>query len=175
MHGLIFTSFLQFTRSHHPERADAIWAQEPQYLITQAYPDEDFMRVFARACELTGDSTAELQRVFGRFAAETTFLLLYPAFYDASTGTRDFLLHVEATIHDLVRATIPGAAPPSLHVVELGAQGVSISYTSSRGLCELLHGLVTGIARHYGESFAIEQAQCIHRGDTACVFFVTPA
>lgn len=162
-------------RSRSPERADAIWADEPQYLVTQAYPDEDFMRVFARACELTGTSPAELQRAFGRFAAETTFLLLHPAYYEDSTGTRDFLLHVEEKIHDLVRATVPGAAPPSLHVVELGAKGVSISYTSSRGLCELLHGLVVGITRHYGETFAIEQAQCIHRGDTACVFFVTPA
>jgi len=70
----------------------------------------------------------------------------------------------------------PLAAPPHLDIRGLSGGGVSITYTSPRGLCELLEGLVVGIARSYGDAICIDQPLCMHRGDTAgCTFFVTPA
>jgi hypothetical protein len=152
-----------------------MWAGEPQYLATDAYPDENFERILGRASEHLRVPEPELLRGFGSFAAETTFRLLYPDFYKDSSGTRQFLLDVEERIHHLVRATIPLASPPKLHVVPLGAHGVMVSYTSDRGLCDLVHGLIRGTARHYGERFAVEQVQCMHRGDPACAFSVEPA
>jgi hypothetical protein len=32
-----------------------------------------------------------------------------------------------------------------------------------------------GTAVHYGERFEIDHPICVHRGDEACAFFVTPA
>ena len=51
---------------------------------------------------------------------------------------------------------------------------VSVTYTSDRGLCDLLEGLLVGTAAHYRESFEIEQTTCMERGDHGCCFFVTP-
>ena len=49
----------------------------------------------------------------------------------------------------------------------------SITYTSPRQLCALIDGLVTGVARHYGETIEIEQPLCMLRGDAAgCTFFI---
>jgi hypothetical protein len=104
------------------------------------------------------------------FTAQRTFTRLYPAFFAISPNTRAFLLTVEARIHELVRATIPSATPPELHVSELGDDGVTISYTSPRRLCVLLRGLAEGTARHYGETATIDETTCMRRGDPACTF-----
>lgn len=173
MHGLIFAGFLQFTRARHPDAADAIWQGEPRYRTTDAYPDTDFLRVLGRAAAVTAVPQADLLRAFGRFAAETTFRLLHSDYYESSGSTRQFLLDVEARIHALVRATIRGAAPPHLHVSPLG-DGVSISYTSERQLCDLLEGLVHGTARYFGETYSVTQILCMRRGDVACVFHALP-
>jgi hypothetical protein len=173
MHGLIFASFSAFIHARYPDLASAIWESEPRYDSVEAYSDDDFTRVLTRAIERTGDGSREILVEFGRFAAQNTFYELYPAYYDVSGSTQPFLLGVETRIHELVRATVQGAAPPRLQVSPLG-QGVSISYTSERGLCDLLEGLVLGVAGHYEETYAIDQVLCMHRGDPACVFHAAP-
>lgn len=175
MHGVIFTSFLQFCWSELGPQADEIWAGRPRYLAVEAYPDGDFDALVDGAAEVTGRSRRELLLDFGTYTAQTMFLLLRPEYYESSAGTREFLLGVEERIHEVLRRTIPGVAPPRLNVVPLGEHGVSITYTSERRLCDMLEGLVVGTAGFYGERFAIEQTACMNRGDLACCFFVLPA
>jgi len=86
------------------------------------------------------------------------------------------MLSIEEKIHELVRATVPFAIPPRLQVRELGVGGVMITYTSERNLCELLDGLVRGTAAYYGESFEINELDCMKRGSAlGCVFTLEPA
>jgi hypothetical protein len=174
VHGLIFASLRDFTALRlGEERAAELWADRV-FELTEAYADEWFAAQLERLVAATGESMDELQRGFGSFAAQTTFVGLYPAYYEESAGTIEFLIGIEEKIHDLVRATIPGAAPPRLHVQPFGAAGVLVSYTSERRLCRLLEGLVLGTAEHYGETLAVEEIQCMHQGDPGCVFTVTP-
>ena len=173
MHGLIFASFSAFIHTRYPDLASAIWESEPSYSSATVYPDDDFTRILTRAIERTGDGSREILLEFGRFAAQNTFYELYPAYYDGSGSTQQFLLGVETRIHELVRATMLGTAPPRLQVSRLG-EGVSISYTSERGLCDLLEGLLLGTAAHYEETYAVDQVLCMHRGDPACVFHAAP-
>ena len=171
MHGLIFTSFRDFvTTQYGPGIAKAVLEGHPAHLLTEAYPDEDFLAVVTKTCEQTRVETADLVWEFGVFAGETTFPRLYPAFYSVAGGARPFLLTVETLIHELVRATIPNATPPQLLVTPLDQDGVQITYSSPRRLCVLVRGLVEGTARHYGEKAELEETACMHRGDPACVF-----
>jgi Haem-NO-binding len=173
VHGIIFTSFRHFVTSRFGrEQATRLWADEPQYVITEAYPDVVFTRLFARVCEETQSDEVALLRDFGAFAGERTFVLLYPSYFDAAGDARTFLLTVEERIHELVRATVPDARPPQLHVEPLGDDGVEIRYSSPRRLCVLLDGLVQGTARHFNEAAKIAEVSCMHRGDDACVFEV---
>jgi predicted hydrocarbon binding protein len=174
MHGLIFTSFRAFTRMRLPDHADAIWDGAPPFDETDAYPDEEFERLVDRAALEAGESRRAILLDFGRYTATTSFRLLRPEFYEDVAGTRQFLLRVERHIHEELRASIPGAAPPRLQVRPFGADGVSIAYISERKLCELLEGLVLGTGEFYGEELVVEQSTCMHRGDDACSFFVTP-
>jgi hypothetical protein len=173
VHGLIFASLRDYSTLRLGEKqAEEIWADRV-FETTEAYDDEWFAAQLDRLVAATGDSQAEVQRGFGSFAAQSTFAKLYPDYYEESTDTFAFLLGIEEKIHELVRATIPGAYPPKLHVQPLGEGGVLVSYTSERRLCALLEGLVRGTAEHYGETLDVEEVQCMHKGDPGCVFIVT--
>jgi predicted hydrocarbon binding protein len=173
MHGVIFTSLRDYlVVAHGNGLAAAVFEAEPEYLLSQSYPDENLVRLVALAAAHTGLESDEIVFEFGVFTAEVTFARLYPAFFDVSESARDFLLTVETRIHELVRATIPSAGPPQLDVSPDGDEGVSIVYGSPRRLCVLLRGLTEGTARHYGGHAEMEELTCMLRGDPACTFHV---
>jgi predicted hydrocarbon binding protein len=173
VHGLIFSSLRDFlTAEHGAALAHRVLAGEPAYLLSESYPDESFGRLVERATEILGADADELVHDFGVYTGSTTFTRLYPAFFAISDSTREFLLTVETRIHELVRATIPNAAPPQLHVTALGDDGVTIAYSSPRHLCTLLRGLTEGTALHYGERTTIDELTCMRRGDERCTFEV---
>jgi hypothetical protein len=173
VHGVIFTSLREYLiAAHGNELTHDVFAGQPDFLITESYPDEQFLRLVARATDATRREVDALVHDFGVFTAITTFPRLYPAFFAVAPSAREFLLTVEVRIHELVRATIPNATPPKLHVTELGDEGVSIVYSSPRQLCVLLRGLAQGTASHYGEQATIKEQTCMRRGDPACRFEV---
>jgi predicted hydrocarbon binding protein len=173
VHGVIFTSLRDYASSvHGADAAKQLFEGEPIFLLSEAYPDERFERLLERAMRLTGMGSEELIYDFGVFTAQITFTRLYPAFFAIAGSPREFLLSVEERIHELVRATIPHASPPQLHVAPHGEEGVAIEYTSPRRLCVLLRGLTEGTARHYGQTATIEETTCMLHGDPACRFEV---
>jgi hypothetical protein len=173
VHGVIFASLTDYVAARFgAEPAEEILRDEPIYLMSEAYDDERLFAIIDRAVAITGVPPEELVHDFGVFTAETTFARLYPAFFAVAGGTRSFLLTIEERIHELVRATIPNARPPQLRVAPLGDDGVRIEYSSPRHLCVLLRGLVRGTAAHYDEDADIAEAECMLRGDRACLFDV---
>jgi hypothetical protein len=173
LHGVIFTSFRDFlTDAYGDDLTRELFAQEPIYLLSEAYPDERLLDLVSRTAGATGRSADEVEHDFGVFTGETTFTRLYPAFFAIAPTAREFLLTVESRIHELVRATIPHAVPPRLAITELDDDGVSIDYSSPRRLCMLLRGLVEGTARHYGETATIDELACMREGAPSCRFEV---
>ena len=172
MHGIVFTSFRDYLRVRRgSDFASEIFEGEI-YAMSEAYPDDAFVRLLARAGERMEVAGDELLRDFGAFTGEMVFPRLYTAFYTVAGGTLPFLLTIENRIHELVRATIPNARPPQLKVVPLGDDGVQIAYSSPRRLCVLLRGLVEGTARQYGETATIAESACMRAGAGACLFDV---
>jgi hypothetical protein len=174
VHGLIFASFRDYLHTEHG--ADVVLdvtAGEPQYTLSDAYPDEQFLALFGHACERTGMSPDQMLFDFGVFTAATTFARLYSVLFKLSPTARDFLLTVETPIHDTVRVAMPDARPPQLKVTDHGEGGLQILYTSPRRLCVLLRGLVEGTGRIYDERIHVEEPECMHRGDPACRVVLT--
>ena len=172
MHGLILAGLRAYgSQRLGEEAAERLWAGH-DYDPTEAYDDEEFRARMTDLERATGDGADVLEQSFGFYTGLTTFAALYPDYYRENTGTLPFLSGIEERIHEVVRATIQGARPPKLQVRELGSEGILISYTSERGLCRLLEGLVHGVARHYGETMIVEQIQCMRLGDPGCVFSI---
>ena len=173
MHGVIFTSLRDYlTATFGAQAARELFADEPVYLLSETYDDERLADLVRRAALLTGADEDAIVYDFGVYTALTTFARLYPAFFAIASSTCEFLLTVETRIHELVRATIPSAAPPRLTVTKIGDDAVEIRYASPRHLCVLLQGLAEGTARHYAETLPIEETTCMRRGDDACRFQV---
>ena len=171
MHGLIFASLRDYLATEHDAAiANEVLAGEPQYTLSEAYPDEQFLALLERACARTGLSHEEFLFEFGVFTAATTFARLYSVLFRSSLTARDFLLTVEDPIHEVVRVSMPEARPPALVVTDLGVDGLEIVYTSPRRICALLRGLVEGTARVYDETIDVEEVECMHRGGSACRF-----
>jgi hypothetical protein len=169
VHGLIFASFRDYLlKEHGPQVEHHVTAGEPQYTLSEAYPDEQFLALLERACARTGLSLEELLFEFGVFTSATTFARLYSVLYKLSPTARDFLLTVETPIHDTVRVAMPDARPPQLEVTDLGEDGLEIVYTSPRRICALLRGLVEGTGRVYDEVLEVDEPECMHRGAPAC-------
>lgn len=175
MHGLIFAGLRDYSAVRlGAEAAAELWSDRV-FETTAAYADASFGEQLGRLAAATGETSDELLRGFGSFAATDTFAGLFPGYYAESADAFAFLLGIEEKIHELVRATIPGAVPPRLHVHPLRDLGVLVSYTSERMLCPLLEGLLRGTAAHYGDAIELEEIQCMHRGDQGCVFTVLRA
>ena len=168
----MFSSFRQFCADRFGAEVSDVWRDVPEYGVDRAYDDDDFRELLVKVCEATGSSQPSVLREFGAHAGLTVFAALYPDYYAETPDARTFLLNIEERIHEVVRATIPQAAPPRLRVLPLGERDVLISYTSERRFCELLDGLVRGTAAYFGERLAIEELQCMHRGDVGCLFLV---
>ena len=169
MHGLIFASFRDYLLTEHGGRVtNHVLAGEPQYTLSEAYPDEQFLALLERACERTELPLDELLFEFGVFTAATTFARLYAPLFKASPSAREFLLTVETPIHDVIRVALPDARPPQLALTDFGSDGLEIVYTSPRRICALLRGLVEGTGRIYGETLEQEELECMHHGAPAC-------
>ncbi len=173
MHGLIFASFRDYLVTEHgADVAKDVTAGEPQYTLSEAYPDEQFLALLERACARTALSRDELLFEFGAFTAATTFARLYSLLFKLSATARDFLLTVETPIHDVVRVALPDARPPQLAVTDLGEKGLEIVYTSPRRICAMLRGLVEGTGRVYEEVVEVDELECMHHGAAACRFAI---
>jgi hypothetical protein len=169
VHGLIFASFRDYLLTEHGSAlANDVLRGEPQYTLSEAYPDEQFLALLERARERTGLPLDELLFEFGVFTAETTFARLYAVLFRSAAGAKAFLLTVEEPIHDVIRVALPDSRPPELGVVDLGDDGLEIVYASPRRICAMLRGLVEGTGRVYGETLEIEELQCMHHGADAC-------
>jgi predicted hydrocarbon binding protein len=45
-----------------------------------------------------------------------------------------------------------------------------MTYASPRRFCAFAEGLISGAAAHFAERVHVTQTECLHRGDTRCVF-----
>jgi hypothetical protein len=172
MHGIIFASLHDYSRARLGPDITRDVFDGRSYPMSETHPDGDFIELLERAARARRMPVDDVLRDFGVFTAEQTFPRLYPAFFEIARDTRTFLLGVEDRIHELVRATIPDARPPSLAVHPNGEHGVEILYSSPRRLCRLLEGLVLGTGQHYDEQVTVTQTDCMLDGAAACRFEV---
>jgi hypothetical protein len=171
VHGLIFASFRDYLVTEHGAGvANDVTAGEPQYTLSQAYEDEQFLALLERACARTSLPLDELLFEFGAFTAATTFARLYSVLFKLSPTAREFLLTVETPIHEVIRETLPEARPPEIAVTDLGDGDLQIVYTSPRRICAMLRGLVEGTGRVYDETIRVTELECMHHGAPACRF-----
>jgi tRNA A-37 threonylcarbamoyl transferase component Bud32 len=179
VHGLIFFYIQKFAdtlaagMSSAASRSSVAGSQadRSRYLPSGVYPDDDAVSLLQSLADARGEPLGETVTLFGEFLAphlvKVAGSLVAPGW-----RTLDLVEHTEELIHAMVRTTQPGAEPPVLEAVRATADELHLVYSSRRRLCLLATGLMRGIARHYGESIAVEEPSCMLRGDAFCSFVV---
>lgn len=172
MKGIVFNLLEQAVVNEHGEDTwDALLdatGLEGAYTSLGSYDDEELMRLVAKASEALDTPPDEVVRWFGRSAlpllADT-----YPQFFEPHASTRPFVLTLNDIIHPEVRKLYPGADVPVFAFDNSSEDVLRMTYSSPRRLCAFAEGLIEGAAAHYGETAAIEQPECMLRGDDRCV------
>ena len=95
----------------------------------------------------------------------------YPGSFAAHRTTGAFLDSANHLLHDEVHKLYPSSPVPVLDVHRDPAdpRWVALGHHGSVGTCAFLEGLVTGVARHYGESVRVSQPKCAGTGSASCL------
>lgn len=139
------------------------------YTSLGSYPDEHVHALVGVAAARLGRTPEEILRWFGEQAAPM-FAERFPRFFAEQPDTRAFLLALNDVIHPEVLKLYPGADTPSFDFRQSAEAPLSMEYRSRRGLCALAHGLIVGVAAHYGEPLSVAHPECRHRHDERCLF-----
>jgi hypothetical protein len=170
MKGIVFNLLEQLvTRDHGPDAWDDLLdaaGLDGAYTSLGSYDDAELGALVGAASQALGRPPAEIVRWFGR-SAMPLFAASHPHFFAGHDGTRSFLLTVNDMIHPEVRKLYPGAGVPDFRYEHDGDRLVML-YRSERRMCAFAEGLIEGAADHYGETVAITQPACLHRGDELC-------
>jgi predicted hydrocarbon binding protein len=63
-------------------------------------------------------------------------------------------------------------SPPKLRCQMNAPDEVVVVYDSPRKMCPLAKGIITGVAKHYGERVAIAEPRCMLKGASECQLVV---
>jgi predicted hydrocarbon binding protein len=141
------------------------------YTSLGSYSDGDLLKLVGAASEVLDRPPEEVVRWFGR-SALPLLAESYPQFFAPHSSARSFVLTLNDIIHPEVRKIYPGAGVPEFDYDDSG-EVLRMGYSSPRRLCKFGEGLIAGAAAYYGESVAIEQPQCMIRGDERCVLEIS--
>lgn len=174
MKGVIFNELEEMVRERFGEGAwdDILEATELRtkggvFAGPKAYPDDDFLALVGTTCRLHGQDAPRLIREFGRFLFPR-FVRRYPIFLVPQMTAKQFLKTVDGTIHVVVRKLNPDAGLPKFEYEDPASDRLVIRYQSPRRMCELMLGLVDGVADHFDERASAEEPRCLKRGDDHC-------
>ena len=79
MHGVIFQSFRDYLVAEHGrDLVQTVFAGEPEYLLSEAYPDAALIRLIGAAAAAAECDVDEIVYGLGVYTAETTFSRLIP-------------------------------------------------------------------------------------------------
>ncbi len=178
MHGLIANQLRGYALARHSRetwseavKASGVELPDGPVPLDRTYPDEEVMALIGALARETGTEVRLLLEDFGAYLA-AGLLRVYQPLVSRDWRTLDVIEHVEAQVHTAVRLRDPNAGPPRLSATRRSPTHVDVVYTSPRRLCALATGIVRGLASHYGEAVAVEQPECMLRGDDRCLITV---
>lgn len=171
MHGVIFQELRAFADTLGPDAWKELLRDAGLhgrlYLSAGVYDDADVNALVAAAAKKTQMAPAAVLGAFGAFLGPR-LLKAHARHVQPGWRTLDTLMHVEDTMHRVVRAQNKDATPPALRVRRVDARTVAIDYASARRLCPLAKGLVAGVAAYFAEEVGVSEERCMLRGDAQC-------
>ena len=157
MKGVVFTEYLSFVEQ--VAGADVVddmidasdLASGGSYTSVGKYDYNELVSMVVALSKITGASVPDLVQAFGHHLFGR-FALLYPQFFEGTTGAFEFLHGVEDRIHVEVLKLYPDAELPTIKVEQVNDQELNVEYASCRPFGDLCMGLIRGCGSFYGET-----------------------
>lgn len=93
---------------------------------------------------------------FGNYWVNNYALKHYSSYYDRSKSAREFLLNMD-NVYVVMTRNIQNARPPRFKYEWENDKVLNIEYISSRGLIDILIGLVKGVATYFNEDILVKK------------------
>ncbi|HEY3057507.1 MAG TPA: heme NO-binding domain-containing protein [Chloroflexota bacterium] len=172
MHGIIFSELkkyveTRFGASTWPALLKEAGLGSKLYMNVQSYPDQDAVALVMTASRMTGKPAPAILEDFGEFIAPD-LLNMYRTLVRPEWKTIELLENVEHTIHTVVRARHPGAAPAQIACTRTGPNEAVLTYTSARKMCPVAQGIIRGLGTSFKQQVSIDETSCMHRGNPSC-------
>ena len=156
MKGIVFTEFLELVEDKFsPEMADKIieasnLESDGAYTTVGVYHHSELIDMVVNLSKETGVDVPALVKVFGHYMF-SRFHAMYPAFFESSTSSFDFLNLVENHIHVEVKKLYPEAELPTFETTAIDDNTLEMIYISDRPFAALAEGLIEGCIEFYNE------------------------
>jgi hypothetical protein len=161
LHGIIHAELKRYVETRHGSDAwkaclETAGLSHKMFLPISTYPDADAVAIVTAASKLTNIPAERILEDFGEFIAPD-LISMYQSLIEAHWRTVELLLHTEEVIHRVVRINNPGAQPPKLRFEQLGPGELKLYYDSPRRMAAVAKGIITGVAKHYGQTVLIRE------------------
>jgi predicted hydrocarbon binding protein len=172
MNGLIFIEIGRFAQSRLGDQA---WREVQRlagvppriYYRVADYPDEDIAALLSALSATLHEPVAEILQSLGEFIVPD-LIKMARSWIEPEWKTVELIANTEKTIHETLRSEGSLTNPPRLRCQMNGPDEVVVVYDSPRRMCALAKGIITGVAKHYGERVTIAEPRCMLKGGSEC-------
>lgn len=130
--------------------------KKTRFLAFEDVDEEVFMNVIRSIKKILHLSLPEIGDAFGDYWINEFAPRIYPAYYIGITSARDFLLKMDEVHLDTTK-DIPNAHPPRFEYTWKDKNTLIMTYKSSRGLIDIMVGLIKGVGKHYKENLEVKK------------------
>ncbi|MBI2731908.1 MAG: heme NO-binding domain-containing protein [Aquabacterium sp.] len=176
MYGLVNRAIEQLVIAHRGEDGwarvckKADWSDEG-FVAMQTYDDAVTYRLVGAVSEELGLHASEVLKAFGEYWILYTAEEGYGAMLSmCGNNIKDFLTGMNQ-MHARIAVTMPNIRPPHFTIKEVGENELNLIYESDRdGLAPMVEGLISGLAKRFGQRISIELIQAKSREAPKDVF-----
>jgi hypothetical protein len=136
------------------------------------YPDEEIVALAQTASEALDTPLPAVLEDFGAYVGNKLMTFYHMYAKDDGWATFDVIENAGGCIHHAVHKHNPLRKPPKLMAQRETNDLLVLRYQSHRKMCHVVKGIVRGLGERYGESFHIEETQCMHQGARECIMNV---
>ncbi len=126
------------------------------FYISEDIDDTMVINMLTNTCSILNISLQQAADAFGDYWVNTFAPKIYKNFYEGCKTAREFILKMDS-IHEIVTKNIKGARPPRFEYKWESDNALLMKYNSSRGLIDILSGLVKGVGTYFREKIVVEK------------------
>ena len=124
------------------------------FMPLQNIEDDKVLKLIESLCKVLNITPAQAADAFGDYWVNVYAPKIYGTYYKGPRSAREFLKKMDE-VHANVTTNIPNAHPPRFEYEWKDDKTLIMKYKSSRGLIDILVGLIKGVGKYFKEDLKV--------------------